>query len=93
MPGNITCSEDLGAALSQSFNSCYQGSNEQKPVIFVMSVRNQYAFHGIRIGNESYSAYPNEKQILMKEGCEVYVLKVEEVKIENDDETYRDFNG
>ena len=32
---------------------------------------------GIRMNNEAYTSYPSEREILLREGCKLYILSVE----------------
>lgn len=45
------------------------------------------------MNNPSYSAYPNEQEVLLVEGCPVLVLDVEEILINNDHESFKMYNG
>lgn len=51
--------------------------NELVPVLFVLSIQNYRGYAGFRLNLDKYSAYANEQEVLLKEGCEVYVLKIE----------------
>ena len=54
------------------------------PVLFVIACQNYGAPDGILMNNEAYTAYPEEGEFLLQEGCKVYVLAVDsDVKIEN----------
>ena len=54
------------------------------PVLFVMSCQNYESFSGLRLNNEAYTAYPYEQEIILAEGSEVIVLKVDtEFKLQN----------
>ena len=48
-----------------------------------MSVMNDKYKVYMRMNGEAYSSYPSEKEFLFKEGLEVHVLSIDEVKIEN----------
>ena len=46
------------------------------------------------MNNEGYTAYPREKEMLLSEGCGVWVLNVErDVVVENMRESFEDFVG
>ena len=49
-----------------------------RAVIFVISCQNYFGYHGIRLNNEAYSSFPEENEILLRDGFEVYVLTVKE---------------
>jgi len=46
------------------------------------------------MSNEAYTAYPDEGEVLLTEGKEVWILGIDEnVKIENDNEEMELYNG
>ena len=46
------------------------------------------------MNNEAYTSYPSEREILLREGCKVYVLGVEnDVIIDNQYTNYIPFNN
>ena len=46
------------------------------------------------MNNEAYTSFPNEREVLLPEGCSVYVLGIEKDKvIENPNKGYTKFNG
>lgn len=49
----------------------------------MISVQNYHGYHAFRLDDEKYSAYPYEKEFLLAEGVEVYVMKVEDVTTNN----------
>ena len=54
------------------------------PVLFVIACKNYHAPNGILMNNEAYTAYPEEGEFLLQEGCIVFVQAVDsDVKIEN----------
>lgn len=57
LPGNFSCSENLGIALEFAFKD--QSANT-KPVLLVISCQNYLRFNGVRMNFEAYSAYPRE---------------------------------
>ena len=64
------------------------------PVLYVILSQNYYFSRGVQMNNEAYSAYPDEGEFLLTEGCKVFVLKVEHnVKITNDMPEMHSFNG
>ena len=48
------------------------------PTLFVISVRNYISPEGMRMNNEAYTSYPGENEILLREGCPVFVLDIED---------------
>ena len=71
LPGNSSCSYDLKVALG------FATSNpDMTPTLFVISVRNNVSPQGMRMNNEAYTSYPGENEILLREGCEVFVLDI-----------------
>lgn len=53
------------------------------PVVFVISVRNYLGFHAFRMNDERFTAYPQEQEFLLMEGIFLWVMKVEELLVEN----------
>lgn len=54
------------------------------PTIFVFACRNYEKIQGMTMNSEAYSAYPSESEVLLCEGCEVFVLAVDrDVKVDN----------
>ena len=50
---------------------------EDIAVLFVICCRNYQSPAGIRMNNEAYTSYPSEKEVLLCEGCELYVSGIE----------------
>ena len=44
------------------------------------------------MNNEAYTAYPAEREIILQEGIQVYVLGLETIIIENDHLTFKAYN-
>ena len=63
-----------------------------KPVLFVISMKNYQVYHGFRLTDSKYSALPDEQEVLLMEGFEVYCLKVEEIVIKTSNWVYRELN-
>ena len=64
------------------------------PTLFVISFRNYNSPDGMRMNNEAYTSYPGENEILLREGCEVFVLDIEDgVEIINPFPSFKKFNG
>lgn len=92
MPGNTICTFNLKVALTVATRN--QLSEEHFPVLFVISCKNFTSPEGIRMTNESYTCYPCEEEILLRESCPMYVLAVERnVLIENEFSGFAPFNG
>lgn len=80
IPGNASCSQSIRVGLDFAFKNL---KDDFIPVLFVFSCHNYYSPNGIRMNNEAYSSYPTEREVLLREGCKVYVLAMETVEIEN----------
>ena len=66
--------------------------DNKEHVLFVISCQNYEAFPGFRLNHEGYTAYPNEQEVLLSEGCNVILLSVEkDCKIDNKDEAFSEF--
>jgi len=48
------------------------------PVIFVILIQNYNGYDGFSINSKCHSAYPEEREYLLREGFNVTVLKVED---------------
>lgn len=46
------------------------------PCLFVIACRNYQGFAGFSIGNQAYSAYPAEQEVILNDDCNVKVLDV-----------------
>ena len=95
LPGNTSCSHELGVALRFSFplNWDSPDNSEMLPTLFIIAVQNQKRFFGVRLNNECYSSYPSEREVLLKEGCGVWVLESDYVVINNKHESFKDYDG
>lgn len=91
MKGNISCSKDLHIGL------VFGTSNPRpdfSPVLFVIGCRNYNLVRGMWMNNEAYTSYPAEGEILMMEGCRMYVLSVDkDVLITNAHASFSSYNG
>lgn len=57
---------------------------DNTPVLFVFVIINYRGINGLMMNNEAFTAYPSEGELLLAEGCSVYVHEVERgYKIEN----------
>lgn len=65
---------------------------ERRPVVFLVVCQNYFRFNGIRMNNEAYSSYPHEKEVLLTEGCDIYVMQVErDVRLEETHESFKEY--
>lgn len=91
MSSNISCSLDLHTALHFATSNA---KSNHVPTLFVISCQNFNAPDGIHLNNEAYTAYPSEGEVLLQEGCKVFVLGVQkDVEINNTHESFKKFNG
>lgn len=65
------------------------------PTLFVIICQNYRGINGIFMNNEAYTAYPSESEVLLSEGCKMFVLAVDRgVKINNStDGVISTYNG
>ena len=67
---------------------------EHVPVLFVILCRNYYSPFGIQLNNSAYSAYLDEGEFLLMEGCIVYIMAVEhDFQITNTNAHVRQYNS
>lgn len=94
LPGNVSFSHHLKDALGAIQASSGQVDlDEQKPVLFVLSCQNYMSSQGVRLNNEAFTSYPGDQEMLLRQGCRVYVLQVQRnVVFKNDYTTYTEFN-
>ena len=45
------------------------------------------------MNNEGFSAYPYESEILLKEGCPIFVLDVDKIKVNNKYKDFKNYDG
>merc|ERR1712070_613752 len=82
LPGNNSCSKNIKVALE--FAVPKELKEGYTPTLFVIAIRNYSSFNGVALSNEAYTAYPNEAEVLLTDGCSMYVLAIDTgVKIEN----------
>jgi len=68
--------------------------DNQTPTLFVIACANCYGIRGLTMNNEAYTAYPSESEVLLTEGCDIYVLAVDhDVKISNFEGQIGVYNG
>ena len=59
-----------------------------------MVCKNYKSPYGFQLNNERVTAYPHEEELLMVDGCQVFVLAVEkDIKIQNTYSSMQRFNG
>lgn len=91
MPGNASCSESLLVALHFALS---KPKPNFEAVLFVITCQNYETFQGISMNSEEYTSYPNEQEILLREGCPVWILGVERIdQITNTHADFRDYAG
>ena len=61
--------------------------------MFVISVQNYYGFKCFSLNGEKYSAYPQENEVILLDGTQVVVMKVEEVEVRNEEARFSHLNG
>ena len=74
LPGNQSCSQNPKVALKFAFNP---RKPDHSPCLFILSCQNYFCPAGVRMNNPAFSSYPAEDEVLLMEGCNVYVLEVE----------------
>ena len=79
MQGMTSTSENYRVALN------FISSNERSKhkVLFVFVLHNYRVYDGFRMNTSAYSAHPEEKEILLCEGCPVAVMGTEDILIDN----------
>lgn len=91
LPGNTSCSRSLKVALQ------YATRNQRPkhmPCLFVISCRNYNSPFGIRMNNEAFTAFPSEGELLLSEGCGVFIILIEQdILIDNPYAAFDDFRG
>lgn len=73
LPGNSSCSKSPLVGLKFAFDSKHE---LDIPTLFVIACQNFKRIQGMAMNNEAYSAYPSEAEVLLMEGCEVFILDV-----------------
>ena len=72
--GFTSTSLDIRVALDFAKTS----DRDQEMVLFVICIQNYKDFEGFRMNNRQYTAYPEEKEILLMEGFPVAILGADE---------------
>ena len=73
MPGYSSCSESLAVALGFATKNSKVGN---EAVLFAITILNTDCSGYTQLDNEAFSSYPSEKEILLMEGRQIYVLAV-----------------
>ena len=82
LPGSNSCSKSPIVALRFAFPQ--KPKEGHTPTLFVIAFKNYDFISAMTMNNEAYSAYPSEAEVLLCEGCPVYVLAVDRgIMIEN----------
>ena len=76
LPGSNSCSKMPTIALKFALDKEYMKPNHI-PTLFVINCRNYDGIAGMALNNEAYTAYPSECEVLLAEGCAVFVLTVD----------------
>ena len=91
LPGNTSTSRNPLVALGFALD---KHKADYTPVIFVIICRNFYPPDGICMNNEAYSAYPDEGEFLLTDGCKMYILDVQYgFKISNNFRNMQRYDG
>ena len=96
LAGQTSCFESLDIGLKHAFGALDQAgarSSEQAPVLFVYTVQNYWSYMGVRLNNEAFTAYPGEGELLLCDGCPVYVLGVSQVVVGNGHADFAKYTG
>ena len=92
LPHSTSCS--LNPVVALGFAIPLEPKQDMTPTLFVVGIQNSYKFNGMSMNSEAYTAYPAEGEILLCEGCPVFVLSVDtEVLIEKAQGAMNKFNG
>lgn len=57
--------------------------SELNIVVFAICLQNWKGFNGFVLDSAFYSAHPDEKQVVLMEGIRVFVVRVEDILIDN----------
>jgi len=87
------CKDNTGLHTHIPYDFTNKETANECSVMFMISVQNYYGFNGFRLNGEKYSAYPLEKEVILLDGTQVAVMKVEDVKVNSNDEDFKRLNG
>ena len=74
LPQSMSTSKDPMVALG--FAMPDRIKDNQTPTLFVFTIQNYYTMSGLTMNNEAYTAYPSEKEVILSEGCKIYILGI-----------------
>ena len=74
LPQSTSTSKDPMVALGFAMPDWIK--DNQTPTLFVFAIQNYFTMSGLTMNNEAYTAYPSEKEVLLSEGCKVYILGI-----------------
>ena len=93
LPGNTSTSRSIKVALNFAKVPQQDSNTTTNSVIFVFLFTNYCGFPGFRLSDSRYSAYPNEEEYLLVEGCPVRVLQIADMVITNSHPAVARYNG
>ena len=79
LPGNISTTKSFKQAIA----CAHSKSPEFIPVLFVISVRNYLGYHAFRMSDDRYTAFPEEQEFLLMDGIFLWVIKVEDILVQD----------
>ena len=86
LPENTSFYRNPTVAINHAFSNC---DPAHIPVLFIIACQNYQSPLGMSLKSEAYSAYPSEREYLLIEGSDLWVLAVEkDITIENYHESY-----
>jgi len=80
IPGYTSCTEDMSLALESAFTDLQE---YHKPVLFLISIKNNKHYNGIRLNSEAYTPYPAEREVIFGDMMAVKVMAVHGIMITN----------
>ena len=75
LPGNTSCSRNASVALDFALGD---DSSDKQAVLFVKLITNYFRPEGVMMNSEAYSSYPQEAEMLLKEGIYATILGYED---------------
>ena len=97
LPGMTSTSESFKVAMDFAKLPAGQAADatDLHSVLFVICLHNYRGFKGFRMNSSMFSAHPEEREILLREGAHMAVMGVEDMYIDNSesgDVFWRDFD-
>ena len=92
MQGITSTTESFRVALKQA----QPFSDEMTTVVFIISLQNYSNTAGFRMDDQNYTAHISDKEHLLKDGFQMFVIGVDEQDIkdvDSEDQLYKDFDG